>query len=538
MYNGGFKKNSMTADNMFVLLGCIQRSKALGQPLYVCFVDFKRAFDTVNREMMFYKLLKRKIDGKIIRILRDMYKKTSAKVCVNGMLSDLMNDETGVNQGGPNSPDMFVDFLSDLRDYLDESCGVVLNDSLILLHLLWADDLVLISNSANGLRKLIDNLFKYCAKYQMIVNAIKTKNMIFPNSKSNGEEFFFNNEPIETVTQYKYVGSLFSSENNIFKNHLDYTISKATRASFKIQNLCKQFGQVPPFLAVKLFNTLVTPILEYGSEIWASGINTTTVDKFQAKFLKRILHVRKSTPNIAVLSETGELPSTLKISQKITKYYLRIQELPDHHIVKQTFTMLESLDNVGHKTWVTDLKKHLTTLGQDITTLEGKTRKCFPTIKTNVQNNFAEHALKTINDMEIYPKLRTYKLVKTNLQFEPYLYITIPKYRSSLSRFRLSSHDLQIERGRYTRPKTPVDDRKCRFCQNNAIEDEIHFLLICNKYNNIRSDMLNTVNNFVTGLSNLDSQTKFVTLLTNDQSEVLHAVGKYLWKAEQIRKHN
>ena len=140
--------------------------------------------------------------------------------------------------------------------------------------------------------------------------------------------------------------------------------------------------------------------------------------------------------------------------------------------------------------------------------------------------------------MEIYPKLRTYKLAKTSHQFEPYLYITIPKYRSSFSRFRLSSHDLEIERGRYTRPKTPVEKRTCRFCQNNIVEDEIHFLLTCKKYNSLRSEMFNTVNNFVYGLSNLDSQTQFVRLLTSDQEEVLHAVGKYLWKAEQIRKHS
>ena len=125
----------MTSDNMFVLLGCIQKAQVLKQSLYVCFVDFKCAFDSVNREMMFYKLLKRGIDGKILKLLREMYKKTKMKVCVNGMLSPLISDETGVNQGGPNSPSMFVDFLCDLRDYLDETCGVVVDDE-VLLHLL------------------------------------------------------------------------------------------------------------------------------------------------------------------------------------------------------------------------------------------------------------------------------------------------------------------------------------------------------------------------------------------------------------------
>ena len=62
-YNGGFKKGSMTSDNMFILLDSVQNASALKQPLYVCFVDFKRAFDTVNREMMFYRVVKTGIDG-------------------------------------------------------------------------------------------------------------------------------------------------------------------------------------------------------------------------------------------------------------------------------------------------------------------------------------------------------------------------------------------------------------------------------------------------------------------------------------------
>ena len=58
-FNGGFKKGSMTSDKIFVLLGCIQKAQAMNEPLYVCFVDLKRAFDTEYRRMMFFKLMKR-----------------------------------------------------------------------------------------------------------------------------------------------------------------------------------------------------------------------------------------------------------------------------------------------------------------------------------------------------------------------------------------------------------------------------------------------------------------------------------------------
>ena len=74
-FNGGFKKGSMTSDNMFVLLRSLEKSYALKQPLYVCFVDFKCAFDSVNRNLMFFILINRGYDGKTVKLLRDMYKK-------------------------------------------------------------------------------------------------------------------------------------------------------------------------------------------------------------------------------------------------------------------------------------------------------------------------------------------------------------------------------------------------------------------------------------------------------------------------------
>ena len=95
-FNGGFKKNSSTLDNMFTLLGAIHCAQCLQQPLYVVFVDFKRGFDTVNRKIMFYQaIVKKTYDGKIIRVLYNMYTKTRSKLCVNKLLSEFLIDPLG-----------------------------------------------------------------------------------------------------------------------------------------------------------------------------------------------------------------------------------------------------------------------------------------------------------------------------------------------------------------------------------------------------------------------------------------------------------
>ncbi len=86
-FNGGFKKGSRTSDNLFVLNAIIEKYKSLGKPLFVCFVDFKRAFDCVNRALMFVKLIKIGYSSKLLRVMTDMYSKASSVIKWKGYLS-------------------------------------------------------------------------------------------------------------------------------------------------------------------------------------------------------------------------------------------------------------------------------------------------------------------------------------------------------------------------------------------------------------------------------------------------------------------
>jgi hypothetical protein len=103
VFNGGFVKHSMTTDNMFILLGCIQKQLSEGKKLYVAFVDFKKAFNMVNRDILFMKLIKSGLHGKVINVLRSLYNQTKARAKINGVLYDWIEDQVGMNQGGLNS---------------------------------------------------------------------------------------------------------------------------------------------------------------------------------------------------------------------------------------------------------------------------------------------------------------------------------------------------------------------------------------------------------------------------------------------------
>ena len=84
-------------------------------------------------------------------------------------------------------------------------------------------------------------------------------------------------------------------------------------------------------------------------------------------------------------------------------------------------------------------------------------------------------------------KLRTYRTYKSQFQTKHYVKLNMSgDQRKVLAKFRSCNLPLEIEKGRYTRPKTPLNDRICKFCNSNTIEDETHLLISCSFYDDIR----------------------------------------------------
>ena len=151
-YQAGFKTNSRTTDNIFILCAIIDKQRCLSKPLYTCFVDFTKAFDYIDRTALYYKLLNRGIDGNLLNIIKNMFSKAECRVKWDSRISDILKSEFGVLQGGMLSPKLFTEFLQDISASFDQDQGIAV-DTLLMVYLLFADDLVLFSESAEGLQK-------------------------------------------------------------------------------------------------------------------------------------------------------------------------------------------------------------------------------------------------------------------------------------------------------------------------------------------------------------------------------------------------
>ena len=133
-------------------------------------------------------------------------------------------------------------------------------------------------------------------------------------------------------------------------------------------------------------------------------------------------------------------------------------------------------------------------------------------------------------------KAETYRSVKTEIYFEKYLFsINNHKHRSALSRLRLSSHCLQIEKGRHHKHPLPRSERFCPSCQNE-IEDEPHFIIKCPLYDQERENLLQLVRNQSANFDLIPTEfQKFIFILSNEDPIVLRGLSSFVYNAFRIR---
>ena len=136
------------------------------------------------------------------------------------------------------------------------------------------------------------------------------------------------------------------------------------------------------------------------------------------------------------------------------------------------------------------------------------------------------------------PILRSYSLYKHGLYFESYLNsISNVRHRTALTKLRTSPHVLEIERDRYTVPKTAVYDRLCKTCYQ--IEDEEHFLINCKMYDPpLRPELYSKVSTRTTDFTLLNDQEKFIFFISCAHPFILNWLAKFVYKSFNKRVEN
>ena len=529
----GFRHGRRTTDPIFILNSVIQFYRKKAKPLFACFVDFKKAFDSISHGALWTKLASLGVSNMILTLLQSMYANAISVVQLGTEISSHFPCRKGVRQGCNLSPLLFNLFIADLEQHLeaDEAGGVDLIHSKLRL-LLFADDLVLLSESPEALQSSINSLSKYCLKWSLQVNLTKTKVVCFSRQRTTMSHMFhLSGSPITIASEYKYLGVLLSA-NGSLKPAISILASQANKATFSLIKTSMHLGHPKPTTLLYLFDTLVRPITEYGCEVWASD-KAEEMEKVHKRFCKFALGLPTSACNAAVYGDLGRCPLENRRKIAMVKYWLRIsthwdippllQEAYQLNICEQPSQWAQTVKTVLDKAGFSHIWNNPDSIPHDLF------------IEKLTQRLWDQYQQQWLSDLATSRKLRTYRLFKTRLEFEPYLNLPI-HIRIQLARLRSSSHSLRIETGRYSLPKpTPLEERLCPSCIE--IEDETHFLITCRLWQgHYRDELFNCCRSLNSSFPHMSSIDKLIFILLSKNVHIIWLTGVFVYQSFMAKR--
>ena len=374
------------------------------------------------------------------------------------------------------------------NEVFDDSCHPVELQNELLNHFLYADDLVIISQSKEGLQNCLNKVHKFAVTKHLEISISKSKSMIFNHTgRFENKQFTIDKEPIENVNSFCYLGFEVKSSGTV-KHAMNILNDKAKKALRPVMTAIARF-KIPVETSIRIFHTYISPILLYNVENWATltdknvqgfdnnsvfvATSNSKIDLVHRKFLKFILGVSKSCPNLSVYGETGETPLSLKGYRLTLNFWHRVTNLPDSVLVKKAL-----LENINLRTnWIMTVEKLINRF--DLADKIGNNESFKKATRCNIDETYQEF-WKTELETHAAGRLEFYREVKNDFYFEKYLKLQHFEHRKIITKLRCSDHSLEIEKGRHR--KIDRQERLCKQCNVGAIETETHFLLDCNKY--------------------------------------------------------
>ena len=187
--------------------------------------------------------------------------------------------------------------------FLDNGCNFLghtdfVEKSFKLLILLYADDTVIMADNPILFQKSLESLQTYCEKWKLTVNITKTKVMIFRKRKDTGKNVFYSdNQKLDIVHEFKYLVIVFNY-NGTFVKHKKHVYDQKQKAMYALLRKIRLL-HLPLDIQIDLFQKLVIPVLLYGCELYGYE-NIEIIERLQLKYLKYILGLKPSTPNVMV----------------------------------------------------------------------------------------------------------------------------------------------------------------------------------------------------------------------------------------------
>jgi hypothetical protein len=490
----GFRPGRSCEDHIFTLSQVVQGRKRGDRKTFAFFLDVKKAYDSVWRDGLWYKLREKGVRGRVLQTLRALYASSSSRVAVNGGLSDPVAIEKGVAQGCTLSCFLFDVFVDDLlREVEAAGFGVPFgeaSDSTAvrekLAALMFADDFVGLECSAERLQALILVVERWCKRWGLEANVLKCAIMVFhgePEDKEFG--WTWGEAKIPVVPSYTYLGVVFS-EDCLWEAHASAVVSKGLRGVEAYSRLLRAQNLT---VAAKhsIIVTAIRPVLEYASGVWLPSSKVgQKLEAVQLKAAKTILRCAVTTPSIAVRGDLGLQPLLVRRAVAVAKWRLRLESMGVDRYPRKVFSAdWPKLRRGGEaKSWKRG--------AADILASSGFSDQSLGEVDVGVLQAAVEESMVTVvaNSEMGGRKIDAYRSLGDSIALQPYLKGCLSLGARLKFKFRAGSHGLGEELGR--RRGVAREDRSCELCGGD-VESAAHFMLVCPAVGDLRANFLSSL---------------------------------------------
>ena len=292
----GFRPGRSCSQQIHILRRIIEAFRNYQLPLTITFIDFKKAFDSIKRSVMFAILRHYGIPEVIVNAIRVLYDNSKSAVMVDGNITDSFQVTTGVLQGDVLAPFLFIILI----DYLmkkatdDTTSGVITHPrqprrhpAVALNDLDFADDIALLESSIPNAQAQLTRTAAVAEQLGLIISVPKTEYMTINCNTQTPLEVY--NQPIKHVTNFKYLGSLMATSTS------DLTRRKALAwtAFWKLEKIWKS-PSISIATKVKIFNSTYVTVLLYGCDSWIlSADMESKINAFATSCYRIMLNIKR-----------------------------------------------------------------------------------------------------------------------------------------------------------------------------------------------------------------------------------------------------
>mgnify|MGYP000250499100 CR=1 FL=1 len=256
------------------------------QKYYAIFIDYAKAFDHLNREMLSTKLEKTGLDEHTKTLIKNILSYNIIRIDDSVTTSEPIVQTRGVLQGDPLSPILFNIATADVAEICSAATSL----------LIYADDMTLGATNKHELQESFDRLINWADKNDIQINTKKTVQMVFRRGGkiTPKDAILYKEEPLKIVNAFRYLGVTIQTTMKSYRIHIKERATAATKGIFDIKNI----RQLSLDTALKLLEAKIIPILCYGIEICWENLSyhdLKTIENVKARFLKMALGLSKYT---------------------------------------------------------------------------------------------------------------------------------------------------------------------------------------------------------------------------------------------------